>query len=408
MKRIITFILALMLLLSITACADRQSASDDKQSASNDKQSVSDDNQNTSDGKQDVSADNDAGTSENDEIKHTGKKVSGEITGASVFSEGLAFVCLDGNKEKTYCINKEGYIVFELDKKLVVNGEINAKFINGHALVDGGICDTKGKIIYPEDVGATEFYDIALEGGYIVAEKTTADYSSSRFELGVLNFDFEWVIQPSEEIYNIVKEDLRFITVLNTKSYYYKDFVYFEMCQKYLNLKTGEVSEIAEIELPSHMWQRYTDNTYRDYEENILLDLSEHKNVSLAYGSTFVNGKAPILFHNQEAKKYYFTVIDECGTFLFEPVEIINAANVGKFVFDGKNILITNSATSIDRIWSYNIDGEYLGCQEPKTLGYMSYSCVIFDSVILVKGGYNYSHKCYYFNTDLTPLFEMA
>lgn len=252
MKRILACILTLVFCFSISACKNKNSTTSD--------------------------ADNII-TQGVTEIKHTGKKISGEITGASEFYEGLAFVCIDGDKEKTYCINQDGYIVFELDKKLVVNGKINEKFVNGFVKIENGLCDTKGKITYPEEVGATGFYDVALKGGYIIAEKVTSDYNSTKKEIGVMDTSFKWIVEPSEKIYKAIADSLLSSSALNTESYYHNDMVYYSENDCYLNLKTGEICVQEPFPLPSFAWKIYTDHTYRDGKENIMLDLNQHQNI---------------------------------------------------------------------------------------------------------------------------------
>ncbi len=377
MKKILALFITLSLMFSLVACGEKPSTP--------------------------VNNDNTLSTSTN--IKHTSKKISGEITGASVFSDGLAFVCLDGNNGTTYCVNRDGYIVFELDKNLAINGVIYQKFINGYTLIDGGICDTKGKIVYPEEVGVTKFYNIAFEGGYVVAEKVTSDYSNTKKELGIMDMNFEWVIQPSEELHNAVGNDLLSTEALNTKSFYCDDFIYFAESKNYLNLKSGEISSTASINLPSHKWQSYSDNTFKDYNKNIIVDLREHKNIVFT-GSTYKNGKAPIKFYNQEASANFFTLINEKGEFLFEPIKVENISDIGLFHFDGENVLIADSLLGAQMIQCYNSKGELMGELNTKTLEDNShYSCDIGEGIITVYGGSNISPNCYYFNTDFTPLF---
>lgn len=343
-------------------------------------------------------------------IKHTGKKINGEITAASSFSEGLAFVCVDNNQEKTYCINKDGYIVFELDEKLSVNGEIYDKFTNGFAVLNAYssneniLCDTKGNTKTPEDIGVTNFCELGLEGGYLIVEKITSDYSSSKKEMGVMNTNFEWVVDLSESIYNEIGgiETLP----LNTSSFYYNDICYFDYCEKCLNLKTGEVSNSVDFELPSNLWQPYTDCTYRDYNENTVLDLSNVDNLTSV--GKFIKGKAPVKFYNEQSGTYFFTVIDEAGEFLFEPIEADTIYNIS---FDGEYIvIISDIVRSNKNLKCYDTKGTLLGQLDTSTIAKnYSYTCEVSDGVITVWAGYNnlqtYSSKGYYFNPDFTELF---
>lgn len=345
------------------------------------------------------------GNSEEFVIEHTGKKISGQITSASVFSNGLAFVCLDGNKEKAYCIDKQGNIVFELENKIQsVVGEIYEKFQNGYALIDGGICNTKGEITYPEDVGATEFFGIALKGGYIVATKITADYSTSKQEIGVMNTDFEWIVQPSKTIYNAISEDLCTTSALNTQSFFANGIVYFDGCKKYLNVKTGEVSDSVDMKFPSETWQCYSDNTFRNANEEIMVDLSNFDNI-VNTGNlgnySYKNGKYPVFFCNQQAGKSFWALVDEKGELLFDPVERDNFTELtwNWIEFDGENTVFYNSGRK--KLSSFNGKGELLGelDVDSRPRGFVA------DGTILLINGSMNSAECHYYNPDFSPLF---
>ena len=336
------------------------------------------------------------------EIKHTNKKITGEITSASVYSEGLAFVCTDGNKDKAYCIDEQGNIVFELENKIQsAMGTIYNKFTSGITLVDGGICNTKGEIVYPQDVGATQFFSIALEGGYIVATKVTADYSSSKKEMGVMNKDFDWVVEPSEELYSELEQDLLTTTPLNTKSFYSDGYIYFENCKRFLEIKTGKVSESASIEIPSSKWVRYSNNTFGDDKENIIVDLNQYKNVESTGSNNYKKGKVPVIFYNQEINKRFWSLADEKGKLLFEPVEMVNFTEFmwSRIKFDGETTVFYDSAAK--KLTSFNVKGELIS-----ELGIDDLSSVDIENgvILITRGGAN-SKKCEYYNTDFTKKF---
>ena len=345
-----------------------------------------------------------AGNSQEHVIEHTGKKIKGEITAASVFSDGLAFVCLDGNKEKAYCIDKQGNIVFELENKIQsAFGEIFNKFENGYALIDGGICNTKGEITYPKDVGATEFFGIALKGGYIVATKVTADYSTSKQEIGVMNTDFEWVVQPSETIYNEVCEDLWTTSALNTQSFYADGVVYFDGCKKYLNVKTGEVTNKTDIKIPSENWIYYTDYTFRNGNEEVMVDLSHLDNISGTCNNGYKKDKVPVIFNNVQVGKLFWSLVDEKGEILFNPVEttefFTGLTDFSSVKFDGEHTIFY--AKSMKKLSSFDSSGKMLAEMNIEDLS----DVYIEDGIILlISGGIN-SKKCYYYNKDFTPLF---
>lgn len=339
--------------------------------------------------------------------EHTGKKISGKITSASVFSEGLAFVCIDGNKEKAYCVNKQGYIVFEVDAQIPsFNGEILTKFVNGFAFwcggvdfVNGAICDSKGEITRPEDVGTTAFFGFALNGGYIVATRITADYNSAKKELGVMNTKFEWILQPSEQLYNELGKDLS--SALFTGDFCANDYLYFDGCKKYLNVNTGEVSDAVNVQLPSETWLYYTDNTFRNTNEEIMLSLNHLDNIEGTKLNTYKNGKIPVTFFNPQVGKRFWTLIDENGAFLFDPIEMEGfdgAWSVFHWVkFDGEYTVFYNDSS--DKLSSYNSKGELVGELELDiSTGYVE------NGVILLITGGLYSKECHYYNADFTPL----
>ena len=373
MKKILSLILAVAMTMSLSACGGQKT-------------------------------NNNGGNSEEIAIEHTGKKIKGEITAASVFSDGLAFVCLDGNKENAYCIDKQGNIVFELENKIQsAFGEIVNKFENGYALIDGGICNTKGEITYPEDVGATEFFGIALKGGYIIATKVTADYSISKQEIGVMNTDFEWVVQPSETIYNEVCEDLWTTSSLNTQSFYADGVVYFDGCKKYLNVKTGEVSEKTDIKIPSENWIYYTDYTFRNGNEEVMVDLKHLDNISGTCNNSYKKNKVPVIFNNMQVGKLFWSLVDEKGELLFNPVETTDfftgLTDFSWVIFDGENTVFY--AKSMNKLSSFNSKGELSGemSVEDLSAGYIE------NGIILLISGGMYSKKCHYYNADFSPLF---
>jgi len=139
-----------------------------------------------------------------------------------------------------------------------------------------------------------------------------------------------------------------------------------------------------------------------------MLDLSHLDN--LYYLGDFKNGKALIIFHNREASKYYFTLIDEKGNFQFEPVEwdeeIISTGYQGT-QYDGKNnILIVKDGgiQSSTVAKCYDASGNLVGKFETDD---KSKWFQIYDGVIVhhtYAGAYG-KERIEYYNTDFTPLF---
>ena len=345
-------------------------------------------------------SDNVVPDAEEQTVEHTGIKISGDITGASAFSEGLALVALNGDKEKTYCINKEGYIVFEIDVRSVdATGEITGKFENGLALVGDVFCDAKGKVTTPEDVGATAFSDLALKNGYILAERVISDYSSAKKELGVMDTNFQWIVEPTEVLYNATN-GISMIPA-TTESFCFGDYAYFDSTQKYVNLKTGKVTDSLG-EFPSDQWLN-SQNAFYDLDNNVMLDLSEHQTIDMPAGSRFINGKAPVRFINRETNKYYFTLVDENGQFAFEPIETTFFQN---FVYDGNNILLLDQAIGPKKIRSYDLKGTMLGELNTESVAKNALvTCDVRENVIVLIAGRNFKYTCFYYNSDFTKLF---
>lgn len=333
------------------------------------------------------------------------KKVSGEITAASDFSDGVAFVCLDGNKEKTYCINKKGEIIFEINKKMCVNGDIYCSFKNGFAKIEDAICDKKGRITNPQDVGVSAFSLLGIEDGYIIAEINNSSYDATERKIGVMDTSFNWKIKPSAEICKQV-EYLPTNLALNTKTYYKNDIVYFDDFDVYFNLKTGAVSKTSDMILPSEKWLVYTGGShgYWDYKEKEILDLSKKYN-NIVHCSEFNYGYAVVEFKNNESNEYFFTLIDEKGKFQFDPISCGKEILSTYTDFDGKNILIGYGGGMLpDNVWCYNKSGKKL-CDIKRPSEDMVYSYSLSDGVIRACGGANYSHKCYYYLPNGKKLF---
>jgi len=338
-----------------------------------------------------------------------------EISMGTVFSEGMAFVQINNDEETTYCIDEKGNIVFELNEhiELYMSSE-TCKFKNGLALLQGQdddglsvriFCDKKGKITYPADVGVSKFYGKALDGGYIIAERVTSSYNASKKEIGVMDTDFQWIVQPSGELYEkmINEEKYGYEPHITDGSYYYKDTLYCSQSGSYLNLKTGELMQEASFVEPASSWRdvsTYFDgNVYLDSNGNVKLNMNDVTNF---YKKTaFINDKAVVSFWNKETDSYYFTLIDEKGRFTFEPV-MMDYCNNPIGAYDGKEtILICENDGVNTRLYSYDITGKQLG----KTQTGYSEACVNDGIISTFDYLGDLKHKTSYYKSDLTPLF---
>lgn len=340
------------------------------------------------------------------------EKLTEEVFRSSSFSEGLALVVAGGKNGRGCAINKNGEIVFDLPFAIENSFVVwNVQFINGFAFINNGILDSKGNITYPEDVGASQFYTVALEDGYIIAEVIEADFESTKKMLGVLNTEWEWVVEPTEERYAALCDKyggLALSAATNSGDYYHQGFVYVERINKFLNVKTGDVVKYENVgfEHPAFTWVIYSDGTYRDYEGNVRLDLSNYKNIKAYAWQKFNNGTALIAFNNQEAKTSYFTVVDEKGNFLFDPVDF-EEMDITSIQTDGNTILVTYSKSASELILkSYDMQGNLISEFNTNSIGvYCSYNATFNDDVVVIDGGYNYSNYVWYYTTSFEPLF---
>lgn len=378
MKRIFSLMLALSILFCLCACGNSSSG---RNRDRDDSESSMDDNDSPS-------------SNESQKIKHTGKKISGEITSASLFSDGLAFVCIDNDDQTTYCITKEGYIVYQIDNEFISTVNVQT-YVGGLILINGKLYDTQGNVTNPEDLGVTQFYDFAFEGGYIIADIITADYSSTKKELCVFGKNLDVIIAPSEELYLAVEDSI----TRSSETYYYQDTVYFQQNDCFLNLKTGEISEDAPFEIPSSMW-KVTSEGYI-FDETVYLDVKKYENINSISG--FNNGKATIEFYNKDAKLYFFSLIDEEGNLLFDPIQSSEKVAI-LTEYDGYDTIIVYPYKNCQNVKSYNTKGKLLG-ELDRTSSKETWIFDVGDGVIRVRYGSPYHTYYSYYNSDFTPLF---
>lgn len=337
------------------------------------------------------------------------EKLTEQVYRSSVFSEGLAAVVVGGRNGRGCVINKKGEIVFDLEFEIENSYIVSySEFVNGYSYINGGILDKDGNMTYPEDVGASTFYSVALEGGYIIAEVIEADFSSTKKMLGIMNTKFEWIVEPTEQLHAAISDEYGYLELnraLNTEDYYYNGFVYIEAINKFLNVKTGEIVAYENVGFthPSFTWSKWSDHTYRDHEEKVQVDLSMYEN--LHSWKHFENGIAPIVFYNREANAFYFTVVNESGEFLFNPVDF-EEWNIGSIQTDGNTIVVTDMAFGELTIKTYDMNGNLIAEFDTDSIGKnLSYSVSIGDGVIMIEGGYNYSHYVWYYTPEFEPLF---
>lgn len=252
------------------------------------------------------------------------------VTGVGEYSEGVMFVevKIDNSYQadyyRWYCVDKNGYIVFELP----VNASAErATFHSGYAFVLAkdnfgnmrtAVVNKKGIITYPSSVGATDFHgpnDI-FDSGYILA---TVEEYGKKSKLGVVDTNFEWVVSPSQDLYDKLSSGLIYNTM--GLEFVLGDYIYTWNRLLCMNLKTGETKAVNSINPPSDIWEFYSTG----YGYQIGLDYNmcnefEHR----AYrGSSFNDGVASVIYYDDTSDKYYITMIDEKGNQLFDLIETI-------------------------------------------------------------------------------------
>ncbi len=318
-------------------------------------------------------------------VKQELEKFSGEITSGTPFSEGLAIIS-DG--QKTYCINKDGGIVFKLD--YIYNptncGYYEKGYQNGLVKIGDNLYDKTGKETKPADVGATKFYDYALSGGYIVVEKQEATYNSTKTSVGIMNTKFEWVIQLSEELTRLA--------LPSRHDYAINGYIIFMK-----NDDEGTVFEIA-----TSQYFDFKNSAEQIGEYSWGLNSSNWKQGNPQ--GEWVNCKHIIQFYNLTSKKNFFTLINANGEFEFEPVELTLKDEGWGFYwkYDGRYIVARAQMTGNPvNMFIYDTSN---GTSRISTNA-VKEDIIYSDGVVV-----NYINRVYsgmgrvcYYDTDLNPLF---
>lgn len=410
MKKIMSLLLTFALLLGVfSACGNGGYGDDDRDEGG--KQHGSSVNKN----------DGDDG-SDGDDIQNP--KFSGKIGAKTIVSEGKMMVratsddgTFNAPGKVWYCINTSGEILFEVTARN--NGYMSeSRFVNGFISFDEGLCDIKGKLVYPEDVGATKFYWHAFDAGYIIVERITADYAGTKKELGIMNTKREWVVPISEAFYaEMMYEDKLVFEAFSSNRYpgsgdylgsgchFYcqDDYLYIKPFEKFLDLKTGKTvadSDGPQIQQPE-TWDLF-DRCYFDRKRDVVLNLRHLSNLErMGY---FVNGIAPIMFHNEDVNGYYLSAANESGELVFEPQKVaIN--NYYEIATDGETILVyCHFGSDVTTVWTFDIEGNLIGELDVSEIDYSSSSVQIEDGVVSLevigKDGY-----VDLYTKELKPLF---
>lgn len=405
MKKLFAFALVLCILFSITACSNGGDYNDN-----------GDDNWNNDESDTIESNSGD----ENGTGGDKGNKIDpSRITDITDFREGKALVrygeMTSDEYQTVYCIDKSGEILFTLSG-INVGGGITG-FYNGLTTVtvhENGkavvwLCNEKGEITKPEDVGATNFLISAdssndqtislLADGYIFVEKTETDFAGSATKAAILNSDFEVVVEYSEELYGLYE---RLIYCSYYGGYLY-DMWHYELTEV-LDLNTGKLVEdfstlVSSIERKneSDLWYLGGDYSYYDLvtgEQKV--DLSEYSE-TIATTFEFNCGLAPILFGS--ADKNFFAIVKEDGSFCFEPVEIKGYSPSVKI--DGGKFLVISSIGNDYYLETFDSNGK-LGETAIQMDG-MWFSVRLSDDIVIVSVIGSNTQRFYY-TVDLQAL----
>ena len=176
----------------------------------------------------------DSSGDENDNpIGDSTKKVfQNQIENIGGFYGDLAFVTMKSNtgyKEgDIVCIDKQGYVQFVLSSttdeqyEYVIGSDWENRFSGNYAYIyrrhsdgsrDNVLCDKEGKLIKPEDLGATRFLtgkiaqEMFLNEGYILAMKTTTSFTGSVDEVAIFNNKLEKVLDYSFYVLECTRKD---------------------------------------------------------------------------------------------------------------------------------------------------------------------------------------------------------
>ncbi len=442
MKKIITVILVLCMLLSLTACV--AGGGDDNTESTN--QDTSTDNNQGNEGENgnkdtetstdtDNSQGNEGGSNnqgaetntdtDNNQGNEGGSNATDNkidptrITDMIDFREGKALVrygeISSSEYQTVYCIDKAGTILFTLNGINVASGI--SGFYNGlttlqvheNGKISTILCNDKGEIIKPEDLGATSFLiepnstksqTIPLfVDGYIFVEKTETTFTSSTTKAAVLNSDLEIIVDYSEELYNLYEQ---FICCSYYNGYLYD--MWHNEVTSVLDLKTGKtVEDLASLaasierEYESDLWLKDNYCYFDLITGEKKVDLSKYSE-TIATTYDFECGLAPVLFYSGD--KYFFAIVKEDGSFCFDPAEIGGSSPTVKY--DNGKFVVFSSIGSNYHIETFDASGK-LGELNMEMSGFY-FSISISDDVVIFwdVGASKYS----VYTLNLNPLFQ--
>lgn len=420
MKKLLALIISTLMILSLVACNNSDSIDNNDNTTSENQGDVNNDNENQSDVNNDNNEnqgdvnDNNDQSNPSDDLKN--KIDVSKITSSTAFSEGKAWVrygkITSDEYTTLYCINKNGEILFTVDNTNISsplpfhNGLSVVPFIIDEKVVYC-ICDENGNITKPSDIGATEFliksdYEEGnthnlFEDGYIFAKKIEATFSGSSVTAALLDSSLEIIAGYTEEVLDLYEEYIH--------SYYYNGYLYNINDYKVFDVKAGkEIEDVSSFissfkpKYASDMWEyNWESCVYYDSLAStftVTLDLSEYsETISQMY--LFENGKAPLVFESADIA--FFTVINEDGSFCFDPVELSGNSGCTVKAYNDKYLVVSGGNGYM--LETFDLNGKIAEAKIDVT-GLVP-SIKLHDDVIHISST---DMDCYY-SLELEPLF---
>lgn len=409
-KKLIVGLLAMALMFCITGCATEKKSDE---------------------GLENSVIDNSENSENNDEpVVNNGNKIKGEIEFGTEYTNGLAFVKINGDN-KNYCIDKKGNIIFDLtniifnaDDFQYVHSAVTTGFYNDITLISDSlrtkyitICDKTGKLTTAEELGVSYFLEDAFTDGYIIT--VTEGEKMSDDKIGVLNHALEWVVEPSSDIVKSLGMDYG---VSHSTRFYY-DYILYGI-EGSVNIRTGELSQenfrTKGKNIKAAVSEHWTakDDGYYDSNGQLVIDITNSSELSSTGfptvaidGAKFVKGKSPIVFVNGR-ELHQFSLIDTEGNLQFQPVNF--GENIDYIETDGNYILVVGKQSNRKTTARlYDMNGNLMGELDPSVI-LINSQVSLQDGVVRVsfglskvdsEGNIDSISWARYFGTDMQPLF---
>lgn len=383
MKKILSIILALCLLLTAFAgCRKKEPSGDIVANSKNDIDNVNSDNMS------------------NNATNKVDKK---RIIHTKGYENGIAYVVIANEGEFTSYpafIDENGNILFEA--KGFTYNEANPISEKGITLLYDNdminyICDIKnGRIITAQELGGTNIvqgeYEI-LGDGYVLVGKVETAYNGSTKSIAIFNDRMEEVYSYSKELYNFLYE-----TYWGMDRRYSDGYIYSEIYSDngYFNINTGKFGNNIN-EIPTSARENDSDRIW----SNILNNNEDFVNVYER--GTFVDGYAAVGFETEGV--YYFTIVDKNGDFCFEPI-----VTKGNYIRGsaGEYVVVAWDRQGDSYIEIFNTSGKVTEIAI-EIENFHEVELTYSENIISIVSGVHtfdtYERSCEFYNKDGTKLF---